>query len=203
MILRLAEMSVVSEGSGAKAKISIMKSYPLINSGVRPRTQSVSRKTTTSQPLSRPKPPRLLPSISRTPSTVSRLSTPAKTPPQVDVAKFKSWVEAAINTQQQDIDRLSGSVDRIERDMRLFKDLMEEVRTELASNRHLQDGRTTESLVSTHGELEELRQQVNSNSRPVSRGSFELSNRSLDNITKDVQLVSWTVSEVDVLKKEL
>jgi hypothetical protein len=126
-----------------------------------------------------------------------------KTPPQVDVAKFKSWAETAINIQRQDIDRLSGSVDRIERDIRLFKDFMEEVRTELASNTHLQDGSTVEGFVSTDGELDELSQQVNSNLKPVSRGRFELSNRSLDIIVKDVQLVSRKVDEVDLLKKEL
>jgi hypothetical protein len=126
-----------------------------------------------------------------------------KTPPQVDVAKFKSWAEAAINTQQEDIGRLSRSVDRIERDMRLFKDFMEEVRTELASNRQLQEQESGEGLASVSAELDALRQQVNSNPRPVSRGSFEISNRSLDIIAKDVQLVGRKVDEIDELKREL
>jgi hypothetical protein len=126
-----------------------------------------------------------------------------KTPPQVDVAKFKSWAEAAINTQQEDIGRLSRSVDRIERDMRLFKDFMEEVRTELASNRQLQEQESGEGLASVSAELDVLRQQVNSNPRPVSRGSFEISNRSLDIIAKDVQLVGRKVDEIDELKREL
>jgi len=123
--------------------------------------------------------------------------------PQVDLAKFKSWAEDAINTQQQDIDRLSGSVDRIERDMRLFKDFMEEIRTELASNRHLQEERSGEGFASVRAELGELRQQISSSLRPVSRGSFELSNRSLDIIANDVQLVGRKVDEIDELKKEL
>jgi hypothetical protein len=192
----------MSEGSGGKAKISIMKTYPLTNSSVRARTQSVSRRPSVSQPVSRPKPPRLLPSVSRTP-TISRQSTPIKTPPQVDVAKFKSWAEASINTQQEDIDRLSRSVDRIERDMRLFKNFMEEIRTELASNRQLQEQESVEGLASVCAELDALRQQVNSNPRPVSRGSFEISNRSLDIIAKDVQLVGRKVDEIDELKREL
>jgi hypothetical protein len=203
MILRLAEMSVVSEGSGSKAKISIMKSYPLTNSSVRARTQSISRKTSTSQHLSRPKPPRLLPSISRTPSTVSRASTPTKPPPQVDVAKFKLWAEAALNTQQQDIDRLLGSVDRIERDMRLFKDFMEEIRSDPALNQRLQGQEAGLGLATVRDELADLRQQVSSTPRPVSRGSFELSNRSLDLIGKDVQLLSQKVDEIETMKKEL
>jgi hypothetical protein len=121
----------------------------------------------------------------------------------VDVAKFKSWAEASINTQQEDIDRLSRSVDRIERDMWLFKDFMEEVRTELASNRQLQERESGEGLASVCAELDALRQQVNSNPRPVSRGSFEISNRSLDILAKDVQLVGRKIDEIDELKREL
>lgn len=202
MILRLAEMSVVYEGSGAKAKISIMKSYPLTNSSVRARTQSVSRRASVSQSVSRPKPPRFLPSIPRTPSAVSRPSTPSTPRPQVDVAKFKSWAEAAINTQQEEIDRISGSVVRIEKNMLLFKDFMEEIRAELAFARRDEDQKTGEISV-VRGELANLRQQISSNPRPVSRGSFELSKRSLDVIAKDVQLVSHKVDEVDILKEEL
>ena len=197
LILRLVEMSVISEGSGAKAKISLMKSYPLTSSSVRARTQSVSRRAST------PKPPRLLPSISRTPAAISRYSTPAMTPPQLDVTIFKSWAESAINTQKQDIDRLSGSVDRIERDMQVLRNFMEETRTELASNRHLQDNKTEEGLANVRGELDTLRKQVNSEPRPVSRESFKLSNRSLDTIAQDVQLVSQKVDEIDELKREL
>jgi hypothetical protein len=197
LILRLVEMSVISEGSGAKAKISLMKSYPLTSSSVRARTQSVARRTST------PKPPRLLPNISRTPAAISRHSTPAMTPPQVDVTIFKSLAESAINTQKQDIDRLSGSVDRIERDMQVLRNFMEETRTELASNRHLQDNKTEEGLANVRGGLDTLRKQVNSEPRPVSREIFELSNRSLDTIAQDVQLVSQKVDEVDGLKREL
>jgi len=125
------------------------------------------------------------------------------TPPQLDVTIFKSWAESAINTQKQDIDRLSGSVDRIERDMQVLRNFMEETRTELASNRHLQDNKTEEGLANVRGELDTLRKQVNSEPRPVSRESFKLSNRSLDTIAQDVQLVSQKVDEVDELKREL
>jgi hypothetical protein len=197
LILRLVEMSVISEGSGAKAKVSLMKSYPLTSSSVRARTQSVSRRTST------PKPPRLLSNISGTPAAISRQSTPAITPPQVDVTIFKSWAESAINTQKQDIDRLSGSVDRIKRDMQVLRNFMEETRTGFASNRHFQDNKTEEGLANVRGELDTLRKQVNSEPRPVSRESFELSNRSLDTIVQDVQLVSQKVDEVDELKREL
>jgi peptidoglycan hydrolase CwlO-like protein len=125
------------------------------------------------------------------------------TTPQVDVTIFKSWAETAINAQKQDIDRLSGSVDRIERDMQILRNFMEETRTELASNRHLQNNKTEEGLANVHGELDTLRQQVNAEPRPVSRENFELSNRSLDIIAQDVQLVSRKVDEVDELKREL
>lgn len=126
-----------------------------------------------------------------------------KTPPQVDVVKFKSWAEAAINTQQQEIDRLSRSVDQIERDMQLFKDFMEESRTELDSNRHLQEQTNGVGLATVRGGLDDPRQQINSNPRPVARGSFEFSNRSLDILTKDVQQVGRKVDEIDKLKRGL
>lgn len=87
--------------------------------------------------------------------------------------------------------------------MRLFKDFMEEVRTELASNRQLQERESGEGLASVCAELDALRQQVNSNPRPVSRGSFEISSRSLDIIAKDVQLVGRKADEIDELKREL
>ncbi len=198
-------MSVMSEESGTKAKISIMKTFPLKHSGSGAKSLPGSRRASasTSQPVSRPKPPRLLPGISRTPSATSRMSTPIPTPPQSEVAKFKTRAEDAIKSQQQDIDRLSGSVDRIERDMRLFKDFMEEVRTKLASNRQLQGQGSEEGLSVFREELDELRQRIQlKRARPVSRGN-ELSRRSLEVIAQDVQLVSQKVDEVDELKREL
>lgn len=201
MILRLSEMTVVSEGSGTKAKISVMKTFPLTNSSVGAKNAS---RGSTVQPVSRPKPPRLLPGISRMSSTPSRLSIPIPTSPQLDVTKFKTWVEDAIRNQQQDIDRLSGSVSRIERDMALFKDFMEEVQTELASHRQIQYQENGEGLASVREELNELRQQLNSNyARPGSRSDLEMSRKSIDIIAHDVLLVGQKVDEIDKLKKEL
>ena len=197
-------MTLVSESSGAKAKISIMKTYPLTNFSIRARSQSISRRASSiSRATPRPKPPRLLPGVSRTPSNVSRQGTPTNTIPQVDVTKLKSWAEATIQSQQHDIDRISGSVDRIECDMRLFKDFMEEVRAELASNRHIQAEREKETVATVRGDLDTLRQQLNSNPRPVSRGSFETSNRRLDIMAKDLLQVGRKVDEIDDIKTEL
>jgi hypothetical protein len=123
--------------------------------------------------------------------------------PQVDVDRFRSWAEAAITTQQQDIDRLSGSVGRIELDMQLFKDFMDEIRRELASDRQRQEQMSAESLASICGELDGLRQQASSNAKPGSEGTSELSNRTFDALAKGVQLVGRKVDEIDELKREL
>ncbi len=112
-------------------------------------------------------------------------------------------MESAISSQQKDIDRLSGSVERIERDMRQFRGFMDEIRAELGSIRQLQAERENESFASVRGELDSLRQQFNSNPRPVSRGSFGLSNQSLDIIADDLQEVGRKVDEIDELKTEL
>ncbi|KAH8591942.1 hypothetical protein B0O99DRAFT_518525, partial [Bisporella sp. PMI_857] len=45
--------------------------------------------------------------------------------------KFKTWAEAAIALQRQDIDRIGSAVDRIEKGMKSFRDFMNELRTDI------------------------------------------------------------------------
>jgi chromosome segregation ATPase len=119
------------------------------------------------------------------------------------VAKFKTWAEDVIKSQQQVIDQISGSVDQIEKDIRLFKDFGEEVRTELASNQKFHRKGKEESFSVVRAELDDLRRRISSNqSRPPSRDK-ELSHRNLEVIARDVQLVTQKVDEINELNREL
>jgi hypothetical protein len=116
-------------------------------------------------------------------------------------AKMPDWAEDAMNSQQKDIDRVSGAVARIEKDMKSFREFMQEVRAELAANRatrktqqdlnqeqlgwlqedlkeltqehdNLQQDLRKEELPSIRNELEELRQEIDSNERITALPDF-------------------------------
>ncbi|KAL5329651.1 hypothetical protein ACEPPN_003166 [Leptodophora sp. 'Broadleaf-Isolate-01'] len=201
-------MSVVTEEYGAKAKVSILKSFPLsISSGKKP---TGPRRAATIQPS-----PRIQHSglrtlvplhksvVSRTPGPDERLSLLPLNVTASEVTKFKTWAEDAINTQQKDINLISGAVDRIEQDMRLFKNFMIEVRSNLASSQQLPDSIGEEDLSALREDLYDLRQQVEENGQAISKATNELFGRSLQDTTQDVEEVSQKVSEVDGLKSEL
>ncbi|KAH7354717.1 hypothetical protein BKA65DRAFT_227289 [Rhexocercosporidium sp. MPI-PUGE-AT-0058] len=208
LILRLTNMSVVTEEGGGKAKISILKSFPLtIASGKKP---PGTRRAATVQPSPRyPHSAFKTPApihkavVSRTPGPEDRLSLPLPNVTVSDVTKFKTWAEDAINTQQKDIDRISGTVDRIERNMRLFKDFMIAIRSELASSRRFPDSIGGEDLSALREDLDDLRRQVEENGHAISRASNDLPGRNLQDIAHDVEEVSQKVSEVDGLNSEL
>jgi len=140
---------------------------------------------------------------------------------QANLDKFKTWAENAIAKQRQDIDRISGMVERVERGMDDFRDFMVEVRTELANQR--QDIPTQEDLVAIREDLNGFRdefathQQVHGN---VKQQELAVVRESLDGLrqkfvepkvalhdfqvlTRDVQKVHWKASEVDDVKAEL
>ncbi|KAG4435197.1 hypothetical protein IFR05_009305 [Cadophora sp. M221] len=210
LILRLTDMSVVTEEDGDKAKISILKCFPLsIAASKKP---AGTGRAATIQPSPRIQhsglgtPVHLHKSVvSRTPCPDDRLSL---LPPSVtvsEVTKFKTWAEDAINSQQKDIDRISRTINGIKQDMRLFKNFMIEVRSELASSRHQQlpDPIGEEDLSALREDLDGLRQQVKENGQAISKVSGELPSRSLQDIAQDVEKVSQKVSKVDGLKSEL
>lgn len=163
-------MSVISEDTGEKAKVSMLKSYPLtLSSGKttparRAATAQPSRRI--SQSLARDV---LRPAAAAIPAVRERLSMPPVVLSQPEHSKFKTWAEEAIKIQQKDIDRISGTVNRVERDMQALKAFMEEVRTEHASHKALPQGPSHEDMVTLRLELDTLRQQVEENGQAVFR----------------------------------
>jgi hypothetical protein len=164
------------------------------------RQSSVHRKAPTPQSIVRSKPQSVpppsrppVPLFNATPSKVlpseSRFSLPpftAAAPPS-DAEKFRSWAEDAIRSQQKDIDRVSGTVDRIERDMQVFKDFMEGIRSELVLNREMQN--------QARHDLDRLQNQVDS--RPRSRGGIDRP------LATEVALANQKIIEVDQVKCDL
>ncbi|CZR65768.1 uncharacterized protein PAC_15668 [Phialocephala subalpina] len=202
LILRFLEMSLLSEASGQKAKISILKSIPLTSKQV-PSGLRRSGTNTKLSPMPSPRP--RTPALSVAPTKISQKSTQGSlaSTPAFDVAKFKTWAENAIHKQQEDIDRLSGTLGRIEGDMKIFREFMTDVRAELASIARLPAHDPQDDIASLRNELDELRQKVNRNGGIVSRGDLESHSKNLDVLTDDVQRISRKTDDVDIMKAEL
>lgn len=158
LILRLAEMQVISVETGKIVVISVQQKIPLAAPG-RKKPQAVRRAATV-----QPTPRNQTPSLSVGPSNPKLNGTmlpPAQENNGREVAKFPSWQEDAIQRQQIDIDRISGAVARIEKDMSLFKGFMAEVRAELAANRatrKTQQDLNQEQFAWFQEDMKELRQ---------------------------------------------
>jgi hypothetical protein len=126
--------------------------------------------------------------------------------PLSELASLKSWTEKAITCQKRDIDRISGTVERIEKGMQSFREFMEEVRTELASNRQVQNHASEEDLVLVRKALDGLRLQIESGragTKSSSTQNAELSSQKLEIIVRNLQRVSAKANEVDDLKMEI
>jgi len=106
------------------------------------------------------------PSRHQTPSLPSRSNTPNgfMHPPPVqddirrDLQKLKSRTDKAISSQQKDIDRISATLERIEKGMTSLRDFMNEVRTELAITK--QESLTDEDLADIRREVKVVRDEV-------------------------------------------
>ncbi|KAF8856773.1 hypothetical protein BDZ45DRAFT_456672 [Acephala macrosclerotiorum] len=202
LILRFLEMSLLSESSGQNAKISILKSIPLTSKqgpgGLR---RSGTNTKLSPMPSPRPRTPALLMAstkVSQQPTQGSIALTPT-----FDIAKFKTWAEDAIQKQQKDIDRLSGTISRIEVDMKTFKGFMSEVRAELASVARLPTHDTQEDIVSFRSELDELQHKINRNGGLVSYGDLEKQTKNFDVLAGDVQRIGQKTDDLDTLRAEL
>ena len=120
--------------------------------------------------------------------------------------KFKEWAENAIALQQQDIDRIGGVVDRIEKGMKSFRDFMGQVRTDIAITR--QESLTDDDLMLVRKDLNGFRdelathnqQQAEINARMTAP---DVSAHEFHTLSTDVQKVNHKASQVDNLKSEL
>jgi hypothetical protein len=174
LILRLAEMHVVSEHTGEEATVSVQQKIPLVAPG----TKKTARRAATLQPMPRQETPNTFfrdggaRSVSGTMLPPARdkearpmsgtIRPPAQYAPGKDLAKFSAWAEDAIKSQQNAIDRISGAVTRIERDMESFKNFMGEMRAELEANRatrQTQQESNQEQLAWLQEDLKDLRQE--------------------------------------------
>jgi hypothetical protein len=149
-------MSVTSERTGEEAVISVQKKFSLTHPGAK--KSPVVRRAATVQPSPR----------AQTPSSLGQghIAKGAMLPPPVDdklqreLEKFKAWATDAIKGQQNDIDRFGGAIDRIERELKSFKDFMQEVRTELAAHSQSQASLKEEELPVLKEEFHMLRNEL-------------------------------------------
>lgn len=115
------------------------------------------------------------------------------------LTQFADWAEGAIDGQKRDIDRISVSVNKIETDMRSFKDFMTMVRRELAvrpTNIQMDDVRA-----SVHSLRDEIDQPRSTGVARPAEGS--LSFEDVDLITQSITSLSQKVNEIDSLKLEI
>lgn len=112
---------------------------------------------------------------------------------------FAQWVEAVIDSQKTDIERISASVNKIENEMHSFKDFMAMVRKELA-------------VRPTNIEIDEIRASVHSLRDEIDESSYingtrpaeeSLSCEDVDLMTQSITSISKKVNEIDSLKLEL
>ncbi|EPQ67567.1 BgtAc-31218 [Blumeria graminis f. sp. tritici] len=159
LILRLKELTIVSETSGEPAKISTHKAIPLINEDGKSVLPSQPTSITTkpvASPLSSIEPgaPSLSTDNNKVVERQSSCETSIRRPslftenvsrvnkllgqeyqnPSAEIEKFKYWAEDTIREQRLDIDRISGTMLRIEGDVQMLKEFMLEVRMNLALN---------------------------------------------------------------------
>ncbi|KUJ11295.1 uncharacterized protein LY89DRAFT_689179 [Mollisia scopiformis] len=201
LILRLCEMSVLSEASGKKAKISVLNSYSLV---LGPGHQKVARAKVL-PPLPSTRPATRAGSLQTPETTEAPVQPSAGVETIFDVVKFKTWAENAINKQQKDIDRLSGTLENIDRDMTTFKEFMEEMRADRVKIDRItsSEGDKATQLASLREELNALRQQINQNGGLVSQTSHDISTRKIDVVIKDIQRITRKADEVDFMKEAI
>ncbi|KAJ5042127.1 uncharacterized protein L3040_004684 [Drepanopeziza brunnea f. sp. 'multigermtubi'] len=199
LILRLTDMAVIAEETGQRAKISILKTFPLTTTSKKrfPGGQRAS----TAQPYTRRHQSMLGVALSNEQTMVARRPTPSDraAPLSVSVAeivKFKNWAEDAILTQQKDIERITGTVNRIDQDMQSLKAFMLEVRSELSSNRQLPATSAEDDVQALREDLENLRQQIVRNGKTISLSALEV-------VSQEVEEISQKFDGVDTLRSEL
>ncbi|PBP26179.1 hypothetical protein BUE80_DR002817 [Diplocarpon rosae] len=205
LIMRLTGMSVVSVKTGQKAKILVLKTFPLKITSVK--WQFGARRDSTCRSDSHIPPPGLgsMPAgsqsvVARIPAADGRSLAPLNVP-VADIVKFKNWAEDAISTQQADIERISGTVNRIERDMRSLKDFMLEMRSKCSSSKQLPTGSDEGDVQALRDDLGMLRQKLKQNAETVSLSSTNLLGR-IELVSQEVEEIGRKAYEVDDLRSD-
>jgi hypothetical protein len=151
-------MSLISERTGHKATASVVERFPLTLPGSTKPPRS--GRASTAQPSYRAG----TPSLNNHRHALNSILAPISDDKQLrELERFKDWAKSAIQTQQNDIDRIGGAFDRMERDMNSFKAFMEEVRAELATYRQFQDSLKVGELGIIKQELNDIRAELNAN----------------------------------------
>lgn len=178
-------MSVISELTGTTITPNVTKTLPLVLASGESATGPKA-----SNPQSVPPPLRSLHTSESVRSQGSPFHGHEPEGNQPNLIRFKTWAEEAITSQQKDIDRISGAVDRIEREMRSLKEMMYEIRDELTANRQIHSAREDTRTLRT--EIEALRDEIRINAQRPTTGT-----------EGDRRLAKDTAAEVEELKREL
>lgn len=223
-------MQVISEQTGNEAIISVQQKIPLVAPSTR-KLPPVQRAATV-QPVPRHLTPNILIPDGEPRPINGTMLPPAQDMRGKDVAKFKTWAEDVLKSQQKDIDRINGAVSRIEKDMKSFKDFMGEVRAELSANRAtrktqqdlnqeqiawlqedlkefrqengvFQQDLREEELPDIRNQLDQLRQEIDSQEQATRFPNNVSLPVSVDEFKGDVLEIRRKFSEFDELKMEL
>lgn len=204
MILLLSLLNIVSEQTGEIVPLQVEKTYALDGELARPRIVSQYR----------PPPDANDRVDSHIPEAA--MITPPDTHPDAqgergrevmiadDEMDFRSWVEDSIDSQKKDIDRISDIVFRIEKDMRLCKNFMAEMRRETTA-KSASSERVSRDIDSLHHGLEDLRRETRdaASARPVEGNGIHFTVEDLDSLTENISSIRVKANEVDSLKLEL
>jgi hypothetical protein len=158
LILRLAEITVTSEWTGEKTAVSILERFPLTLPGAK-KPPGV-RRASTVQPSHRAGTPSLM---NRPNAANSMFASPIDDMQVRQLEKFTDWARTAIKSQQNDMNQIGAAIDRMERDMKSFRDFMQEIRTELTTYHQFQESMKEKELPVLREDLKGLRIEVDAN----------------------------------------
>ena len=188
LILRLAEMHVVSEQTGEEAIISVQQKIPLMPLSAR--KHPTIRRAATLQPVLRQETPNLIARETEAMCMDGTEQAPAQGTLYKEATGLATMAEDVLQTHQQvEIDRINRAVNRIERDMTAFQDFMIEVQAELEANRatrKTQQMSNQEQLAWLQDDLRELRQENGKFRQDLWEGELPGIRKRMDRLREDL-----------------
>lgn len=198
------DVSAISAVTGEKANLNILEKLPLISPDVR--KPSAPKRASTVQPLGRRKSSNVQPDTNGNRAAFSSmLPPPTKADSIPDYSRFKVWAQETISKQQNDINRLSDTLVRVEGEMGTFRDFMTEVRAELASNQEFQKKQiqSERGLAKVFGEVDQLQEHINVLDLELRGKSGQSLSKDIEIIISDMQQVIEKAYEVNDVKTEV